>query len=269
MTNNQRFPKPHKQWLIIGSMCCFAVNLLYAESIHAENYPATLNWSKRMELSIPISGVVKEVLVSPGDKVSKEAVLLRLDDSVFKAQLDSAQAALHSNDENLKEVQRELQRTTEMYNRTLLAEHDLQVAKNKWVQAKADRENARAALVLAKNNLHYSVIRAPFNAWVLSRNAELGSVIAATLKPETLFIIADADRMLARIWVGEATLPVLRIGNPATVRVNNQEFSATVRALGLEPEPSSTAAVRYPIDVEFAVGDKVLRAGQQATVILP
>ncbi len=261
--------KYNQKQMIIGSIACFTASLLLAGIIHAESYPAALNWSKRMELSTPISGVVKEVLVSAGDKIGKGAVVLRLDDAVFKAQLDAAQAALHSSDENLKESQRELQRTTEMYNRTLLADHDLQVAKNKLVQAKADREGARAMLALAKYNFQYSAIHAPFNAWVLSRHAEPGKVIAATLQPETLFIIVEANRMLARLWVGEATLPALRIGNPATVRVNNQDFSATLRAIGLEPEQSSTSTARYPIDVEFSTGDKLLRAGQQATVILP
>ena len=120
--------KYNQKQMIIGSIACFTASLLLAGIIHAESYPAALNWSKRMELSTPISGVVKEVLVSAGDKIGKGAVVLRLDDAVFKAQLDAAQAALHSSDENLKESQRELQRTTEMYNRTLLADHDLQVA---------------------------------------------------------------------------------------------------------------------------------------------
>ena len=216
--------KSHRQFIFIGSMACFAY-LLIAEPVQAESYPAALNWSRRLELSTPVSGVVKEVLVSPGDKVAKEAVLLRLDDTVVKAQLAAAQALLHSSDENLKEVQRELQRTTELYNRTLLADHDLQVAKNNLVQAKADREKARASLALAKNNVFYSTLRTPFNAWVLARNAEPGKVIAATLTPETLLIVVDADRMLARFWVGENKLAGLRKDNKAMVRVNDQEFT--------------------------------------------
>jgi RND family efflux transporter MFP subunit len=261
--------KLKSKWILLGGIHLFAASLLFAEVAYAENYPATLNWSRRLELSTPVSGVVQEVLVSPGDKVSKEAVLLRLDDAVFKAQLDSAQAILHSSDENLKELQRELQRTTELYNRTLLADHDLQVAKNNLVQAKADKEKARAAVALAKNNLHYSTLHTPFNAWVLSRNAEPGKVIAATLKPETLFVVAEADRMLARIWVGENKLAGLRKDSKATVRVNDQEFAGAIHAIGLEPEQKSTEAPRYPIDIEFSTGDKLFRAGQQATVILP
>ncbi|MBI3562578.1 MAG: efflux RND transporter periplasmic adaptor subunit [Gammaproteobacteria bacterium] len=235
----------------------------------AQTYAATLQWSKRVELSTPVSGVVKEVSAQVGEKVAKGTVLLRLDDEVFSARLQAAQAALSNQEEQAKEAQRELERTTELYNRTLLSEHDLQVAKNNQVQASAELQRARAAVTLAKNNLFYSKLRAPFNAWVLSRQAEPGKVVSAELNPEALFVVAEADHMTALIYVDENNLAGLKNGAAAKVKIDKQEFVGSIKSIGLEPGKNPAEGVRYPVSVEFATNNQLLRAGQQASVVLP
>ena len=245
--------------------------LFAAQFVWAETYSAVLQWSQRVELGTPLSGVIIDVRVQSGEKVAKGAVLVQLDDQVLLSRVASAQASLQHQEEHYKESQRELKRTTELYNRTLISDHDLQVAKNNEVQAKAEFEKARTALVQAKNNLQYSKVRAPFNALILERNAEVGKVISAELKPEALLVIAESDRMLARIYVDASKLGVLTKGQSAQVRVNDQSFSGTIKAISLEPtaDKNSNNAARYAVDIEFSVSDKILRAGLKASVDLP
>jgi len=245
--------------------------LFAAQYVWAENYPAVLQWSQRVELGTPLSGVIKDVMVQPGEKVSKGAVLLQLDDQVLVSRVKSAQANLLNQEEHDKEMQRELQRTTELYNRTLISDHELQVARNNEIQAKAELEKIRTALVQAKHNLQYSQVRAPFNALILERNAEPGKVISAELKPEALLVVAAADRMLARIYVDEAKLSVLHKDLSAQVRVNEQSFSGTVKSISLEPlaDKNSNTTARYAVEIEFPVTGKILRAGLKASVDLP
>lgn len=245
------------------------VGLTCAPLLYAENFPAILQWSKRVELSTPVSGVIKTVSAEPGQKVDKGVVLVQLDDEVFKARVQATQATFHNQVEQHKEAERELKRAKELYDRTLLSEHDLQVAKNNESNARAELEKVRAAMVQAKQNLAYSSLRAPFNALVLARAAEPGKVISADLKPETLVTVAASDQMIARIWVNDTKVTSLHNGMTAKVRVNDQEIPGTVKSIAYEPDAKTTDSARYAVDVEFLTANLTLRAGQQASVSLP
>lgn len=235
----------------------------------AEDYPAILQWAKRVELTTPVSGVIQTIRVEPGEKVAKGAVLVQLDDELFKSRVQASQATLRNQIAQHKEMQRELKRSQELYDRTLLSDHDLQVAKNNEAQARAELAKARAMAVQAKQNLTYSAVRAPFNALVLSRTAEPGKVISADLKPETLVIVAASDQMLARIWVSDKQVANIHNGMAAKVRVSGQEITGMVKSVAYEPEPKGTDNARYAVDVEFPTTNLTLRAGQQASVSLP
>lgn len=244
------------------------LSILVSGLTRAEQFDASLGWSKRVELSVPVSGVIQAVYADVGQKVVKGAKLLQLDDAVFKAKVQEARSTLKSQVEQYKEAERELDRSQTLYDNTVLSDHELQVAKNNKVKAAAERDQARAMLVKAKQILKYSTLRAPFNALVLERHAQVGQVIAAKLKPETLFVVAAADKMLARLYVSEAQLAEIKLGRPAKVLLAHGQVDGTVQTIGFEPVGSKDAN-SYPVDVEFKIGSRVLRAGQHVKVVLP
>ncbi|MGD8926538.1 MAG: biotin/lipoyl-binding protein, partial [Thioalkalispiraceae bacterium] len=96
----------------------------------AQEYDATLHWYQKTELGTVVSGIVKNVYVNVGDIVKKGDKLLQLDDSVSKAHVVEYRAKLQSAEEELKEAERERDRALELYDRTVLSQHELQVAKN-------------------------------------------------------------------------------------------------------------------------------------------
>ena len=240
-----------------------------ALQVQAEQYDATLRWSKRVELSVPVSGVIQEIYVEAGQKVAKDEKLLQLDDTIFKSRVSQAVSGLKSAEEQFKEAERELNRANELYNRTVLADHDLQLAKNAFVKAKADRDKARYTLVKAKNDLKYSTLRAPFNAIVLERHAQVGMVISAELKPETLLVLADADQMLARMSVSDAQLTQLKLGRVVKILINKEQLDGVIKAIGFEPVQGSSGTTSYPVDIEFNISGRTVRAGQRVKVDIP
>ena len=246
-----------------------ALLFLLAGQCQAAQFEATLQWSKRVELGVPVSGVVQAVYADVGQKVAKGGKLLQLDNTVFKVKVKEASSTLKSQVEQFKEAERELDRSQQLYDDTVLSDHELQVAKNNKVKAAAERDQAQAALVKAKQILKYSTLRAPFNALVLERNAQVGKVIAAKLKPETLFVVADADQMLARAYVSEAQLAQFKLGQAAKVLLGNERVNGTIKAIGFEPASGISNGTSYPVDVEFETGHRVLRAGQHVKVELP
>jgi len=85
----------------------------------AEDFDGVLGWSKRVELSTPVNGVVQKVFALPGKLVAKGEVLIQLDPRVFKADLKHAKAKLKNTNEQTLEVKRELDRQIDMYDQNV------------------------------------------------------------------------------------------------------------------------------------------------------
>ena len=234
--------------------------------VMAEEFEALLGWSKRVELSTPVNGVVQKVYAEPGKIVAKGEVLVQLDPRIFEADLKYAKAKLKNTNEHSLETKRELDRQLDMYDRSMLSEHDLQVAKNNFSSAQALYHQAQASLTKAKLNLEYSAIRAPFNAVVINSVAIKGQVVAAEVIPPTLVIVAEAQRMLARFYTASKKVNSFVINQGVEVNVTGKSYQGRIFSIALEPDTLKHG--QYAVDVIFDSKDKILRAGQKATVDL-
>jgi multidrug efflux system membrane fusion protein len=231
---------------------------------------AQLQWAQRVELSTPVSGQVSEVMVHVGDQVKKGDPLLRLDDRGFKAQVTKARADVAQAKDALEEAKRETNRSQELFDRTVLSVHDLQLAKLAQTRAEYEYSSAQTSLELSRLNLEYSVVRAPFNGVIIDRQAEPGQTVVTRLQTTPLLVLAQADRMLAHARVDEDQLHRLRSGQKVSVAVFGKEYPGTIKFLGLEPETIAEGLPLYGLNVEFAVPEATtLRAGQKATIMLP
>lgn len=248
-------------WLIVA---CSALASLSAAGAQRE---ATLRWVGRVELSTPVSGVVAEVPAEVGRTVAKGAVLMRLDDRLFKAELARARAELVRLGQLRDEAKRELDRAKDLYDRTLLANHDLEMAKIGYSGAVAQHEAAKAAVTRAQLDLEYAVLRAPFDAVVLARNAEPGQTVVSRLEAVPLIVVAEAGRMIARVMLTGDELSGLREGLPARVKVGDRSYDGTVQSIAMEPEASPGGVPLYAVDALFSHDPAtVLRAGLAAEV---
>lgn len=240
--------------------------LLLSHSVAAADYPARLEWERRVELSTPVQGVISEVQAQAGQRVKAGTVLVQLDDRGFRADLARARAQVESLAAARKEARREHERAIELYDRTVLSDHELQVAQNAAKQADADYASARAALVEAQLTLEYSAVRAPFDALVISVEAEKGQTVINDLQPVTLVTVADANSMVARAELTETEVEGLEVGQDAVVRIGDRSHTGKIKSIGLEPIETSG---KYPVAVSFTLDEARYRVGQTATVELP
>jgi RND family efflux transporter MFP subunit len=145
--------------------------------------------AERVELTTRVSGVVEEVLVKPGQRVKKGAVLLRLDKTVLQAQLDEATAEQARADADDGDARRELERAEELFNRTVSSASELEAATLRHARAKAALSGANARRVIAQKNLADAELKAPFNGVVKSVPGGPGTVVTADCQPKTLVIL--------------------------------------------------------------------------------
>ncbi|HEY5604842.1 MAG TPA: efflux RND transporter periplasmic adaptor subunit [Gammaproteobacteria bacterium] len=241
--------------------------LLCSTATGAEEIDATITWRQKTVLSTPVSGVIKTINVSPGAVVNKDDVLLQLDDRVFKETLEEAKAQLERMRLLEEEAQRELERTLELYDQTLIADHEKQMAIIARADAAAKHQAARAALAKAQMDMDYSAIRAPYDAVVIKQHAQLGQTIASLTIIAPLLEVAERGMMSANVLVTGGTVGKLEIGAAAKVQVGGKTYNGTIEAIGLDPVTDKSN--RYEVKVSFSTQGKILRAGQSAKVVLP
>ncbi len=234
-------------------------------TVFAEGLDARLQWAQRVALGTPVSGVIERVDAVPGQRVKRGQVLLALDARPLQARVTGLDAELVGRQHDLDEARRELERTQELYERTLLADHDLALAKIALAGAEATLKTTEARLTQARWELEYSRIRAPFAAWVLQRQAEPGQTVVSTLQAEPLLVVARAGVMLARAMIDADRLSSLKPGQKVDVKVAGRTHAGRVQAIGLEPDGDG----KYPLDVQFDSGERLLRAGLPARIELP
>ena len=247
----------------------FTMALLAAPSARAAGVDAVLEWSRRVELSVPISGVIAQVHVDTGDRVSRGQALLSLDAAPFQAALKQAQALVTQRKLERDDRQRDYRQAQELYERTVLSTVEFENARTQQARTEAAYQEAQAILDDRRYRLRVSTLRAPFDGVVLLRYAQPGQTVATDLKPPILLVVAAAGEYIARTRLPAERIAGLKAGQVVSVQVQGEKFSAKVKNAGLEPlAQTSKADAQYEIDVVFET-PHVLRAGQRAIIEIP
>ncbi len=186
-------------------------------SLQAWELDAVLEWMRPLGLGTPLSGLVTEVAVAPGQRVAEGDLLAALDQRLLRAQLDQARAAMEEAEALKSEADRELERARELFDRTVLSIHDLTLAEIDAAQAAAAARRAAAELAEAKLNLEYSVLRAPFDALVLAVLVRPGEVVSNRFEARPLVRLVELKRVIAAAQVDADVASGLQVGQPLAV----------------------------------------------------
>jgi len=137
---------------------------------------------QRLNLAAEVSGKVVSVAdaFKSGTQLKAGAVLLTIDDQPYREAVASAESALAAAEVTL--LQQQLNRTqakAEWQRSGLSGSPDSQLAlyEPQVKAAQAAVDHARRTLQKARSDLKKTVVRAPFNALVVNRTAELGSYV--------------------------------------------------------------------------------------------
>ena len=122
------------------------------------SFPGSITASQRAELSFRVAGVLQEIPVKEGDNVKKGQLLAKLDPTDFRIRVEDRQASFDNAEKN--------------YNRgkALVAEGN--ISQLDFDRLEANYRSTRAALDLAKQELDYTQLRAPFPGNIGRREVE-------------------------------------------------------------------------------------------------
>jgi HlyD family secretion protein len=170
--------------------------------------------------------------------LSAEVAVKKADGNVIKARAILAQR-LEVNKRKQALVSRQVtsaQAAEEAQRDEDVAKAELLVAKNDIEVAKAQLSDAKAQLAYEKAILEQHTLLAPYDALVVDRQKELGTVIKAG---DPIFTLVAIGSIWALAYIDESRSGAIREGQPAEVRLRSlphQVFPARVVRVGIESD---------------------------------
>ena len=224
-------------------------------------------------LSAQVSGKLVELPAEEGKRIEAGGLVAAIEDTAYRAQADQAEAALRTAEAQLKVLEANLAGLETNLNRVrkLLASgsatqmqlDDLETQKSVLEAQKAvvasQRQQAEAALRLAKEQLGHTRVFSPVAGTVLRVPVELGE----TVFPGTALVtLADLGTMEVKVYVPAPMLDRIRLGQRVDLRTDGSPervFSGEVATIADEAEftPKNVQTRQERVRLVYAVKVRV------------
>ena len=185
------------------------------------------------------TGRIDFLAVREGSVVKEGDILARLENEDLRAELAQAQAQLSAARSDLLKVQTELetaeknfQRLRGLYSHKAVAQIEFENAEDRYHKAKASLASATssvkaldAAVRRSTALLDYTVIRAPFDGVILTKDADVGEVVApfgsATNAKAAVVTMADMSSLMVHADVAESFLGRVKADQPCEIQLDS------------------------------------------------
>lgn len=249
----------------------------------------TVNPVRTVSIGSELSGIVRKVNVDVNSVVKAGDVLIELDDSNLKANVNQAKASLASAKASLAEAQATLveaeakMRRYEELNKSsggrLPSRTELDVQRATVLKSKAGVQSALAAIDDAQatldtrlTDLSKSQIKSPVDGVVLTRSVEPGYAVAASLQAvELLTVATDLRELELEVDVDEADVGQVKEGQDATFTVAsypNKRFPAKLTKVAYGSTASTDNVITYTAYLDVKNPQLELRPGMTATATI-
>ncbi len=193
---------------------------------------------RKAAVASKVTGRLVALYVEEGSRVKKGQVIARLESEDVEAARGQAQANLNVARHNLEQASADerdaflqFKRNQELIQKGYIARSEYDTSEARYMKAraavqsnKAAVKSAQAALNAAEVAVEYTMIRAPFDAVVLTKSADIGDIVtplgAAANAKASVVTIADMGSLQIEADVSESNLGMVKIGRPCEIQLD-------------------------------------------------
>lgn len=207
---------------------------------------------RKAAVASKVTGLLVSLMVEEGSRVKGGQVIARLENEDAIASRDQAEANLSAVRANLEGAKADLEEASRIFNRNqqllargIIAKAEYDVSEARYLKAKAAVAAGEAAVKASSAGLQaadvalgYTFIRAPFDAVVLTKNADIGDIVtplgAAANAKAAVVTIADLNSLQVEADVSETNLGLVRVGQPCEIQMDalpDSRFRGAVHAI--------------------------------------
>lgn len=197
-------------------------------------FPGTVEAAQTADLGFRVSGKLAEIKVKEGDEVSIGQVLATLDDTDYQIQLRTRQA-------DYDKAAADFKRGKSLLSQKLIATSD-------YDQLEAQHASALAALTVAKQNVQYTSLKAPFNGRMAKRHVDNFEDVSAV---QPIFTLQDLSSIHIKVNVPETLMILVKTDEKPNVfaifdTIPDQQFPLTLLEAATQADQGSkTFAVTF------------------------
>ncbi|MBM4300596.1 MAG: HlyD family efflux transporter periplasmic adaptor subunit [Deltaproteobacteria bacterium] len=236
--------------LLLGLMCPAACGSIWPGQEKSAN---EIKLAGRIEatetdLAFQVPGRIEAISIELGEDVKAGQVVAKLDDKVFRHEVDAAEGAWEAADatpgpKKLKD---------------------------------AELRQAKAALELAKLRLTYATLTSPVSGLVLARSANPGELAAVGA---TIITLGDLDNVWFEGYLPERDLGKVRYGQKAAITIDwasGEKYSGAISYIAAKAEftPKTVETYRervtmvYRIRIKLPNPQRALKVGMPAEAVI-
>jgi membrane fusion protein, multidrug efflux system len=157
-------------------------------------YPAQINSFKQAKVYSRILGVLEEKYFEEGNVVKKGDVLFKIEDDLYQAKVDAAEASVKMNQATLNNATRSWERIQKLYDSKAVTTEQRDTTLSTYQNALASVSMGNAQLKQAKIDLEYTKVKAPITGTIGLKKVDLGNLVTST-PPMELVTISQNDKV--------------------------------------------------------------------------
>ncbi len=193
---------------------------------------------RKAAVASKMTGRLEWIGVQEGSYVTSGQIIARLENRDSDAVVNQGVAGVQNSKANVDQARAELADAGQFYGRQkelvkqgIISRAEFDTTESRYKRASAAVAAAEAAMRVAEASLHgarvaydYSLIRAPFDAVVLTKNADVGDIItplgAAANAKAAVVTIADLSSLQVEADISESNLDKVKAGQPCEITLD-------------------------------------------------
>jgi RND family efflux transporter MFP subunit len=240
----------------------------------AVNAAGEITPAEQVSVRPEINGKVEVLPVDIGDRLKKDALLFKLDDSELQQQRSSNLTDIEKAKLGVEKAERDYRRAQRLLTDKLISQELFDDTKTAFDLARNALERAQRDLAITEERLTKTEVRAPFDCTVLTRPVSIGQAVSGSggfNSGTEVLSIADLNDMIINAQVNQADVPRLKVGQNVEVTV---EAVAGLLVTGVVERISPQATIKnglkgYPARILLKNVDPRVRPSMTANVKIP
>ncbi|AHF01966.1 hemolysin D [Thiomicrospira aerophila AL3] len=166
-------------------------------------YPARVQSANQVDIHARVSGVLLKQHFNDGDAVKKGQLLYSIEDRIYQAAVDHAQAQVLMAQAQLRQAEREKVRVEGLFKEQAVSEQERDQTISAYELAQAGLVGAQAALQSAQIDLDYTQVRAPINGMTGQKQQTVGDLVGRDYNRSLLTTLTQLDPIEVHFTIGE------------------------------------------------------------------
>ncbi len=214
-------------------------------------------------LSFRVAGTVQSVDVGLGDPVRQGQLLARLDPTDYELMVEEAEAGLAQGEAGLRRAEADYDRVRALYENNNASKSELDAARAGAESAQAQVETAGKRLAQARQQVGYTVLRAPANGAIAAVDLEVNENVRGG---QQVFLLTAGAEPEVEVAVPEVLIAQVEVGQPVRVHFDalaGRELAAEVAEVGVAVTGSAST---FQVTARITEPAPEIRSGMAAEV---